>query len=473
MWGYKHSHARAGNIVIRASVGLVIALLTLSVVVAGWEQTNSNSARPATDVFLLAVAVLIGMSIGLALPFFLELARCDIPSYDATSAASQQPGSAPKYREELVDEIMSREFVRVNCLGNRDFEIQINQKTTVADVVKELKGMLDLTDAAHDYCLFVRCSVLNGQGDLRFEDKTLVHRAMLIWENRLELHFSKKGPKFQAQDIDLTEHYSFVFNVFAFSRSKEKISFAEYDFHYENAVDAVLRRRIPCSNKDLVELAALRLQSLLGDCPSHAKLPSTHKVHPAQIDHSYTPLDTSPLDGSGPKTLPKAVKKRYNGKTRAFVLTKISHADMELMEKAILSAWTSFKGVSTESATHQYMELVKQWAVYPCAVYDVTQTRNLDWPTECWVSRHIVFHLKVDPPLQVCVRYSGLSVHERHNRVPLATYPNKSIKSFGALVSRTFKVEVEGGQIVEFIPKQVQEIARLMNRYISNVQVRS
>eukprot|EP00039_Didymoeca_costata_P011114 m.153308 g.153308 ORF g.153308 m.153308 type:complete len:131 (+) comp15064_c0_seq10:1195-1587(+) len=130
---------------------------------------------------------------------------------------------------------------------------------------------------------------------------------------------------------------------------------------------------------------------------------------------------------------------------------------MELMEKAILSAWTSFKGVSTESATHQYMELVKQWAVYPCAVYDVTQTRNLDWPTECWV----------------CVRYSGLSVHERHNRVPLATYPNKSIKSFGALVSRTFKVEVEGGQIVEFIPKQVQEIARLMNRYISNVQVRS
>lgn len=59
-------------------------------------------------------------------------------------------------------------------------------------------------------------------------------------------------------------------------------------------MDATLRRRIPCNNKTLVALAALRLQYLYGDQREEASFPENGvTVHPMQEDGLFTPLDHS------------------------------------------------------------------------------------------------------------------------------------------------------------------------------------
>ena len=46
-------------------------------------------------------------------------------------------------------------------------------------------------------------------------------------------------------------------------------------------------------------------------------------------------------------------------------------------------------------------------------------------------------------PTRVFAGHNGVSVHERHNRVPLGDYPYSTIHSFGAPVAMKYKIEVE------------------------------
>jgi hypothetical protein len=50
-----------------------------------------------------------------------------------------------KFDERLVEEVVLREELTVNCLGDRQFEIPITATTTCGEVVTELKQMLDLS----------------------------------------------------------------------------------------------------------------------------------------------------------------------------------------------------------------------------------------------------------------------------------------------------------------------------------------
>jgi len=429
---------------------LLLIANVVAVVVAA-EQAGSKD-RPATDSFLLVVAVLIGISIGLALPFFLELARGDIEAERSTSASDP-----PLYTQTLIDEVEARDFIKVDCLGGREFEIAINKKSTCGDVVKEIRTMLDLGGGIHEYRLFTRSP--NEQSYSRLENTLLVHTSMLFWEHqRAELEAEDSGiSKTELEQLTPTtpEKYRYKFNIFAHSGEPKDAPFSERDFQFESAADAVLTRRIPCTNKELVKLAAQRLQFLIGDAGNVTSIPSDKKVHPVQEDGNYTPLDNTTVDGAN-RLVAKASKKRVvrgGRNNNSCAPRKMTRDDVVTLNAAILSAWKALEGISSEDARNEFMETVKLWHSYHATLYDVKQVYNSEWPSEVWV----------------LIGHDGVALHEKHSRVALAMFPYHRIHSFGAPLSQKYKVEVDGEGTVEFVTKQVSEITELMKLYIAEV----
>ena len=178
-----------------------------------------------------------------------------------------------------------------------------------------------------------------------------------------------------------------------------------------------------------------------------------------QEDGLYTPLDPSAPDGSS-RPAAKATKKRIGrgGKasgSQAVAARRLSADDTALVQAAIVAEWHTSLGMATDEARIAFMDTIREWKYYRCTIFNVKQTQNREWPEEVWVT----------------VGHNGVSLHERHNRVPLGDYPYSNIHSFGAPVAMKYKIEVEGvaGGSIEFITKHVQEVARLMKIHIGNV----
>ena len=170
----------------------------------------------------------------------------------------------------------------------------------------------------------------------------------------------------------------------------------------------MLTRRIPCTNKELVKLAAQRLQFLIGDAGNATAIPSDKKVHPVQEDGFYTPLDNTTVDGTN-RMVAKTSKKRIVRGARngnGYTPRRMSPEDVDTLNVAILSAWKALDGSSSEDARNDFMETVKLWHSYHAMSYDVKQVYNSEWPSEVWV----------------LIGHDGVALHEKHSRISLVSY---------------------------------------------------
>ena len=52
--------------------------------------------------------------------------------------------------------VNQREFISVNCLGNRTLDVQISKSTTCGDVIKELRALLNLAGGGNEYSQLAR-----------------------------------------------------------------------------------------------------------------------------------------------------------------------------------------------------------------------------------------------------------------------------------------------------------------------------
>ncbi|XP_063318219.1 unconventional myosin-X [Pelmatolapia mariae] len=345
----------------------------------------------------------------------------------------------------------------VHCHGGGSCKITINSHTTAGEVVEKLIRGLAMEDSRNMFALFEH----NDTTEKAIESRTVVADVLAKFE------------KLSASPDESSTGWKFYFKLYCFLDTdnvpKDSVEFA---FMFEQAHEAVIRGQYPAPEETLQFLAALRLQYLLGDHNSQSTIPEMSQVFPmsrlrARVQNSaktFAPGTGSVADRSG-----TAERKRSSflegTLRRSFRSGSLSRQKLEeensleawMREEAaavrtsVMDKWKKLQGMNQEQAMVKYMALVKEWQGYGSTLFNV-ECRDGMFPSELWLG----------------VSREAISVYKRGEPWPLEVFPYEQILSFGAPLSNTYKITVEGRELV-FETQMVMDIAKLMKAYISMI----
>uniref|UniRef100_I3K3C2 Myosin X n=1 Tax=Oreochromis niloticus TaxID=8128 RepID=I3K3C2_ORENI len=345
----------------------------------------------------------------------------------------------------------------VHCHGGGSCKITINSHTTAGEVVEKLIRGLAMEDSRNMFALFEH----NDTTEKAIESRTVVADVLAKFE------------KLSASPDEGCTGWKFYFKLYCFLDTdnvpKDSVEFA---FMFEQAHEAVIRGQYPAPEETLQFLAALRLQYLLGDHNSQSTIPEMSQVFPmsrlrARVQNSaktFAPGTGSVADRSG-----TAERKRSSflegTLRRSFRSGSLSRQKLEeensleawMREEAaavrtsVMDKWKKLQGMNQEQAMVKYMALVKEWQGYGSTLFNV-ECRDGMFPSELWLG----------------VSREAISVYKRGEPWPLEVFPYEQILSFGAPLSNTYKITVEGRELV-FETQMVMDIAKLMKAYISMI----
>ena len=307
---------------------------------------------------------------------------------------------------------------KVTCVGSKELDVKISSSSTCADVLKEVKTMLKLENCSNGFGLFETCGVV----DKYLEEKAIVADVYSKWE------------KYEAA-------YFLVFKLFTFyDPLSTKLSVVEQEFLYEQAFDSVMNHKYPASEKDLLELAALRTQYTIGDYEDGAYITDLMKVHPAQQPQLLNLASGSSSGGTIMGTLKSGAKKMFRGTLRAFSKgTSVSKAELTKIKDDIKKVWMHHRGMGTNDARKAFMEKIQSWNGYGANLFDVSH----DMTTGPLA--------KAPKDLWLAISAEGVGLFPRNERRCLAMYSYEAVLSFGAPFANKYKMMIDqvGGMIFE------------------------
>uniref|UniRef100_UPI003AAE8E0E unconventional myosin-X isoform X1 n=1 Tax=Centroberyx gerrardi TaxID=166262 RepID=UPI003AAE8E0E len=404
------------------------------------------------------------------LKFHLKRARELFPGseterYAALSLDSLRKTRAREYvpSQEEIRSVVARQDMTttVHCHGGGSCKITINSHTTAGEVVEKLIRGLAMEDSRNMFALFEH----NDTADKAIESRTVVADVLAKFE------------KLSASQDEHNTGWKFYFKLYCFLDTdnvpKDSVEFA---FMFEQAHEAVIRGQYPAPEETLQFLAALRLQYLLGDHSSQATLPEMSQVFPmarlrARVQNSAKTFAPGAGAGTGSVAERSGTSERKRSSflegtlRRSFRSGSLSRQKLEeennlevwMREEAaavrasVLDKWKKLQGMNQEQAMVKYMALVKEWPGYGSTLFNV-ESRDGAFPVELWLG----------------VSREAISVYKRGEPWPLEVFPYEQILSFGAPLPNSYKIAVEGRELV-FETSLVMDIAKLMKAYISMI----
>uniref|UniRef100_A0A665U792 Myosin X n=1 Tax=Echeneis naucrates TaxID=173247 RepID=A0A665U792_ECHNA len=351
--------------------------------------------------------------------------------------------------QEEIRAIVARQDMSttVHCHGGGSCKITINSHTTAGEVVEKLIRGLTMEDSRNMFALFEH----NHTTEKAIESRTVVASTV---------HEHNTG-------------WKFYFKLYCFLDTdnvpKDSVEFA---FMFEQAHEAVIHGQYPAPEETLQFLAALRLQYLLGDHSSQAGIPEMSQVFPmarlrARVQNSAKTF----ASGSGSVAERSGTSERKRSSflegtlRRSFRSGSLSRQKLEeensleawmreevaAVRTSVMDKWKKLQGMNQEQAMVKYMTLVKEWQGYGSTLFNV-ECRDGSFPSELWLG----------------VSREAISVYKRGELWPLEVFPYEQILSFGAPLPNTYKIAVEGRELV-FETQMVMDIAKLMKAYISMI----
>ncbi|XP_077368004.1 unconventional myosin-X isoform X2 [Festucalex cinctus] len=333
----------------------------------------------------------------------------------------------------------------VHCHGGGCCKITINSHTTAGEVVEKLLRGLAMEDSRNTFALFEHNHVVENA----IESRTLVADVLAKFE------------KLSSSPEEGSAGWKFYFKLYCFldvdDVPKDSVEFA---FMFEQAHEAVIRGQYPAPEETLQFLSALRLQYLLGDQTPGAQVPETCRVFPvgrlrARLRRSFAPSDCAPerkrrsfLEG----TLRRSLRRRSDAAGAdddAGGLEAWMREEADAVRAGVLDKWAKLRGVAPEQAMRKYMALVRDWPGYGATLFDV-ECGDGTFPSALWLG----------------VSREAVSVYKRGEPRPLEVFPYERILSFGAPLANTYKIAVDGRELV-FETQMVMAIAKLMKAYVS------
>ncbi|TNN32870.1 Unconventional myosin-X [Liparis tanakae] len=340
----------------------------------------------------------------------------------------------------------------VHCHGGGSCRITINSHTTAGEVVEKLIRGLAMEDSRNMFALFEH----SAAAEKAIESRAVVADVLAKFE------------KLSASPDEHSAGWKFYFKLYCFlDTERVPPDGVEFAFMFEQAHEAVIRGRYPGPEETLQFLAALRLQYLQGDHSAQAGGPDMSLVFPmarlrARVQNSARTF----APGSGSGTAERKRSSFLEGTLRrSFRSGSLSRQKLEeensleawLREEAaalrtsVTDKWRKLQGVSQNAAMVKYMAVAKEWPGYGSTLFNV-ECRDGAFPAELWLG----------------VSRAAVSVYPRGEPWPLEVFPYEHILSFGAPLANTYRIAVEGRELV-FETPTVMDIAKLMKAYISMI----
>uniref|UniRef100_A0A3Q2QEC5 Pleckstrin homology, MyTH4 and FERM domain containing H3 n=1 Tax=Fundulus heteroclitus TaxID=8078 RepID=A0A3Q2QEC5_FUNHE len=360
---------------------------------------------------------------------------------------------------EEIQMLMNRQemLCTVHYPGTGSCQLYISSHTTANEVVRRMQEKLGLQDSKNTFALFEQ----NALWEQPVSGNSLIADVLT----------------FTAKESESKSQWKLCFKLYCLLDADSiSVDSIEYLFLFEQCHEMVVRGQLPAREEDLVALAALRLQSLVGDYSTHAPFPPLDELFPGHM------LETRVLMSlSAPQAAPPCqVEAQDCPATQRFPTgllagTLWSHSatvahkqkmenDKRLLSRlkeeaaavtaAILDRWKGLAGYSGRDSMAAYLTIARQWSGFGCTLYEV----------DFYISSTGNFSEK----LWLGVAATSVSIYKQGESEALESFPYGQICSYGVSDSNTFKITA-GDRDLIFETTKLTEIMQLMNAYFNAI----
>ncbi|XP_010872851.4 pleckstrin homology domain-containing family H member 3 isoform X2 [Esox lucius] len=361
---------------------------------------------------------------------------------------------------EEIQVLMGRQemLCTVHYPGPGSCQLHISSHTTVNEVVRRMMERLGLKDSKNTFALFEQ----NTHWERPVGGNTIIADILTRFQN-----LSVKGPDSDSQWRLCFKLYCLL-DIDAIS-----VDSIEYLFLFEQCHEMVVRGQLPACEEDLQTLAALRLQSVIGDFSTHSPCPPLDELFPGHMIEArllapppgpppappVAPAQGCPPSGRFPGGL-------LGGALWGHAATAAHKHKVEqdlrlrsrLKEEAaavmctIVERWKGLAGYSSRDSMAAYLTIARQWSGFGCTLYEV----------DFYMSSTGSFSQK----LWLGVAATCISLYKQGEAEALECFPYGQICSYGVSDSNTFKITA-GDRDLLFETTKLTEIMQLMNAYFS------
>ncbi|KAL4660520.1 unconventional myosin-X-like [Arapaima gigas] len=357
---------------------------------------------------------------------------------------------------EEIQVLMRRQemLCTVHHPGPGSCQLPISSHTTADELVMKMLERLGLQESRNTFALFERSAhwerVIGGS--------TIIADIVTRFQN-----VSAKEP-----DSDPQRRLYFKLYCFLDTESVSAQSI-EYIFLFEQCHEVMVRGHLPASEEDLQALAALRLQTLIGDFTTHSPCPPLDELFPSHVVESRAlltlktsqPTSDAPAVPQGPQCFRGSFfSGTLWGHTAAAAHKQKAEQDQRwrgrlkeegvLVMGAIMERWKGLAGYSRQESMAAYLRIARRCPGFGCTLYDV----------DFYISSTGSFCQKV----WLGVAAQSLSLYRQGEAEALECVPYSQICSYGASDSSTFKVTA-GDRDLLFETSRLTDITHLMNAY--------
>nr|XP_018666876.1 unconventional myosin-X isoform X2 [Ciona intestinalis] len=365
---------------------------------------------------------------------------------------------------EICAALERRDLVTViKCYGGATCDIYIDSFTTAGQVVQKLRRGMQLEGNRNTFALFEK----KGTDERALEPATFLCDSVAKFE-------SLNHERDMASGELEWELYFKLYCVFDPMEVKED-SIA-YHFVFEDVHEQVINGLYPASEDILRELAALRLQFVVGNYTQldwDSKLDQFYPVTKVKEAYEITAngdeykekrsgsFNTNLLD-SNTTTKKRASSSIFNTfRKRGMKKVKedeegnemkrtLFQEELQDVRSNVAERWRKLRGMEPEDAVVEYVNLARTWPGYGSYLFKVENNE-----AQFGESR-----------LSLAVASKGVTVYKRGHPASLDHFSFEKILSFGATSATVFRLQTESRGDLSFYADQVTEIVKLMRAYV-------
>ncbi|XP_072299081.1 pleckstrin homology domain-containing family H member 3 [Eucyclogobius newberryi] len=354
---------------------------------------------------------------------------------------------------EEIQMLMNRQemLCTVHYPGPGSCQFYVSSHTTANEVVRRMQEKLNLQDSKNTFALYEQ----NSLWEQPVSGSALVADILT---------------SFSAKEAESKSQWKLCFKLYCLLDADGiSVDSIEYFFLFEQCHEMVVRGQLPTCEEDLQTLAALRLQSLMGDFSTHAPCPPLDELFPGPMLEARVLMSLTAPPGLPPCTVPTQGCPGTgfpSGLLSGTLWTAVHKQKVEqdlrlrncLKEEAtvvmasILERWKGLTGYSRLDSMASYLTIARQWSGFGCTLYEV----------DFYISSTGNFSQK----LWLGVAATSVSLYRQGEAEALESFPYGQICSYGVSDSNTFKITA-GDRDLLFETTKLTEIMQLMNAYFS------